>query len=214
MRRFFFLFAFLLALLIPVESVAAPFAVLHKRGSAWSGGGSSTFYPGAGGDDYSWSDLAFQKGNSWVGFGGHDRSYHAGFRFSNVTIPQGATIITEYLGGPAYNDGTNDPVIYIYGNDTNDAVLPTSVNECTELVHTTAMVEWNPTVWTAGTVYTTPELKTIIQEIVDRGDWESGNHMQILLIDQTGSQLSHNRNYCGIEYEYGAKKVGLYVEWE
>lgn len=39
MRRLFLLFAFLLALLIPAESVAGPFMVLPKRGSAWSGGG-------------------------------------------------------------------------------------------------------------------------------------------------------------------------------
>lgn len=36
MRRLLTLFALFLALLIPVESVAGPFMVLHKRGSAWS----------------------------------------------------------------------------------------------------------------------------------------------------------------------------------
>lgn len=37
MRRFFLLLSVLIALLIPAESFAGPFMVLHKRGSAWSG---------------------------------------------------------------------------------------------------------------------------------------------------------------------------------
>ena len=46
---------------------------------------------------------------------------------------------------------------------------------------TTAAIEWWPSSanWVANTSYTSPELKTVVQEIVDLAGWTSGNAIQI-----------------------------------
>jgi type IV pilus assembly protein PilY1 len=48
-------------------------------------------------------------------------------------------------------------------------------------------VTWNNLpAWTKDNAYQTPDLKTIVQEIVDRPGWQSGNRMVIFLYGASG----------------------------
>lgn len=112
-----------------------------------------------------------------------DEFAHVYFRFPNATIPQGATISVAYLelnanGAPA---GAGDPMLTkVYGIDEDNHTAPTSFSDWNtdHGLHTTAAVDWDFNTATSGTL-TSPSLVSIIQEIVDRGGWSSGNAIGI-----------------------------------
>ena len=62
------------------------------------------------------------------------------------------------------------------------------------VLSTTAVVNWQPAAWTNNTTYDTPDLSTIIQEIIDRAGWVSGAHMQIIM-DNNGSSANAYRTF-------------------
>lgn len=114
--------------------------------------------------------------------------YESFIRFPNVTVPQGATITSAYLYITADGTvGTQPWLTKIYGNDVDNATAPTTFAGYDALVRTTAAVDWDPTVWTTATEYQSPDISSIIQEIVDRGSWASGNAMQLLWVGDDGA---------------------------
>ena len=104
--------------------------------------------------------------------------YGEGLRFLNVTIAQGLTINSATLTWTARtNQAGTDVLTNIDGEDADDTATFTAVlANYTDRPRTTALVPWdNLGAWTTDTEYESPELKTILQEIVDRGSWSSGN---------------------------------------
>ena len=143
----------------------------------------ATFYVTSGADDAFWRNTTyFSSASSNDIFGLVPTSFNCRcFRnFSNVTIPQGATINSAYIRfQAATNQGVNFNS-FIVGNDVDNAVSPISYAECEALALTTATVDWLsiPT-WLANSFYNTPDISTIVQEIVDRPTWTFGNKMLI-----------------------------------
>lgn len=106
---------------------------------------------------------------------------YAGFRFTNITIAPGSTVsaatLTLYLPSAANDDADVD----IYGEDADDAAtFTTANNDITNRTATTAVA-----VWTAGSLGTgwkvSADFAAVIQEIIDRGGWASGNDIVIVL---------------------------------
>lgn len=120
-------------------------------------------------------------------------------RFENVTVPQGATITTAYLRPVSLVDiSTTVVCVYITGNkETNPTWTMSLANYITrrgtvvgganDSYLTAAQVAWdNISAWVAGIRYDSPEIKTIIQEIVDQAGWVSGNNLHLWLDDHNG----------------------------
>ena len=57
---------------------------------------------------------------------------------------------------------------------------------------TAARVDWDPAAWSSGAWYESPELKAVIQEIVNRPGWASG-HALVLLLADDGSAANVSR---------------------
>lgn len=174
---------------------------------------SGNFYPAVSGDDYEWYSGTFWSNLAWWGFGAHDQSYHGGIRFPSVNIPKNSQITSAYMSFTGYqNNEGNDPHIHIYGNNVDNATVPTSVASAEALALTSAMVEWNPETWMQNVVYSSPDVSTIIYEIVTRTSWNSGNALQIIVRNQTTVAANHSRS-C---YSYDgsvAKRPVLHIEW-
>ncbi|MGD8846418.1 MAG: hypothetical protein PVI54_12945, partial [Desulfobacteraceae bacterium] len=102
-----------------------------------------------------------------------------GIRIQNVAIPQGATIHSAYLEFNAYASNSETSNFLIEGEASDDAEpFDTVADNLKSRVAATATVAWNNVqAWTAGQYYPTPDISTIVQEIVDRGGWSSGNSM-------------------------------------
>jgi hypothetical protein len=109
---------------------------------------------------------------------------HSGLRFLNVTIPQGATINTATV--TVYNQVTQDDSLtlsarwYAWAADdagqfTSGGNLPSTVSKTTAF-----------TAFTQGTA--TPaniahNVASILQEIVNRGGWVSGNDVNFIAFE-------------------------------
>ena len=105
-----------------------------------------------------------------------------GMRFKNVTVPLNATILAAYIEFNVDETDNEDGTLTIKGEDIDDAPgFSSSDDDISDRTTTTAEVEWvlsDENRWTStNTKKQTPELKTIVQEIVYRTGWSSGNDM-------------------------------------
>jgi hypothetical protein len=134
-----------------------------------------------------------------------------GLRFRSITIPQGAVITKAYIQFTADEVTTAAASHTIKGQDVdNAAVFTTSKKNVSNRIKTTASVSWVPSTWptvgASGTAQQTPELKTIVQEIVSRTGWVSGSSM-VFIITGTGKRTAES--YEGL----ASGAALLYVEY-
>jgi len=101
-----------------------------------------------------------------------------GIRFQNVQIPQGVTITSASIGFIADENGSAASTLTIDAQavDSAPAMSTTSTN-ISGRTGTTAQVTWSPQAWTSGDPYSTDDISTIVQELVNRAGWNSGNAM-------------------------------------
>ena len=146
-------------------------------------------YPAANADDCCWSANRFSSSQLYIGRNNYSESNNAAFRFPNVTIPQGATIDSAVIALTASGySGSNTVNVLIHANDEDAAVAPTTKEAGAALVLTTANVAWAAIgVWQDKTQYDSPDIKTVIQEIVDREGWASGNALMVVLADNSST---------------------------
>ena len=128
--------------------------------------------------------------------GSSSNRQEVGMRFRNMTIPQGASIVSAYVEfeTDATNSGTCN--LTIYGQDIDDAPTFTSSNSnISNRTKTSANVSWSPSNWsTVSQKHQTSDISSIIQEIVNRGGWSSGNDIVIII---TGSGEREAESYDG-----------------
>jgi hypothetical protein len=104
---------------------------------------------------------------------------HFGLRFRNVTIPNGATINSASLSVVPTASTFDEPLHVIAGfaHDDTPIFATSPTTNISDRALTTATVLWDSTDLGADgtTRFNTPDLSAIVQEIVDRPGWVSGN---------------------------------------
>jgi MSHA biogenesis protein MshQ len=120
-------------------------------------------------------------------------TWHGGFRWDSVTIPNGATIDSAYLtfywnGADHYGSTV---VLNVQAWDHDDAPQFDNTNRPSTVTRTTASVSWsvaNP--GTHPATKTSPDIKSVIKEIVDRAGWASGNAINLVCMNSnTGDKF-------------------------
>lgn len=143
---------------------------------------SVTVNPTAAGDD------GFQVGTNWSSQAGNTTMrvgsslgapYHSGIRFPNVTIPNAATITLATLGLTAASTSGVGGAGTIYAWDTDNAAQFDNSNLPGDATRTTASTS---IVADATTGAKTWAITSIIQEVVDRAGFASGNAIAIPII--------------------------------
>lgn len=108
-----------------------------------------------------------------------------GVRFSGVTIPPGAIINSAFLEFKAAQGGSAAASFSIAGEASDNAAAYTNVaNSIKGRVRTASPVAWQPTAWTLGGTYRSGDVKGILQQIINRAGWRSGNAAAFMI---TGS---------------------------
>jgi len=134
-------------------------------------------------------------------------------RFANVTIANAATISECVVGLTASNSDSDVTVTLTLGfADADDQAAPTDATELDALTMTTATVAWSPGAWTDGEKYFTPDLKTSLQEVVDRGGWASGQAV-VLIIEDNGSSGQAFRRFSAYDFDSGSEKPFMAVAY-
>jgi hypothetical protein len=135
---------------------------------------------GAAADDW-WArdgDSAYFGTSGWA-YSGDDSSgnydYRSGFRFTGVAVSVGATIDVAYLSLRAKQTKTVYPATKIIGEAADNPTAPTSLTTFAARTRTDASAPWTPVAWVADTWYNSPSTVAVIQEIIGRGGWASGN---------------------------------------
>lgn len=128
-------------------------------------------------------------------------SQYIGLRFLNVTIPNAATINSASISLNFTSASYDDPDVTIYAEATDDSTtFTTGSSNISGRTSTSATVTWTATGIGTGTK-TSPDIKTVIQEIVNRGGWTSGNDINIIIKGNGGSSAFRIRSYdAGSDY--------------
>ena len=106
-------------------------------------------------------------------------------RYTNISIPQGATINSAYIQFTCryLSDEVTPTEIYCEDVD-NAAAFPANQSPSSTFIsrldtRTTNYVTWNIPAWTtagaSGNDQKTTNLASLVQEVVDRANWSSGN---------------------------------------
>ena len=119
-----------------------------------------------------------------------------GMRFQEIDVPQGATIIDAFIDVTASSTKTaGNPTLTIFGEkNTNPGQFSSSDFNITNRTKTTASVDWTTGDWTGQVKYTTSDLKTIVQEIVNQGGWASGNSMVFIVNNGANQREAYSFN--------------------
>ena len=152
-------------------------------------------------------ELTFDRSNQTVGV-----------RFTDLAIPVGSSVTDAYIQFQADESHSGSTSLTIEGQAAdNAATFVTESNNVSVRPRTSAAASWTPAPWTAagdsGPDQRTPNIASIIQEIVERPGWSSGNSL-VLLITGTGERAaeSYDGNQAGapllhVEYMQGPVAV-------
>ncbi len=198
-------------------------------GGGGGGGGTSTFTVSASADDgyvqkntqdtatptSGWGSPSNSSSNIVVGvqedYDNYPNIYShflGYFRFQNVTVAQGATISSAFL--KPYIGGGSAKTWALKGFDKDNVSAPTSGGDLAASNLTTAGIT-NFVISTGESEKTSPDIKAVIQEIVDRSGWSSGNSMMfaVWLNNYTsGTQIRNPKSY---DFSSGSKACKLEI---
>jgi type IV pilus assembly protein PilY1 len=140
-----------------------------------------------------------------------------GMRFTNITIPKGAIITSAYITFTA--SATRAGTVCrtkIRGEDADNPSAFSDYSDYSGRPRTSAEVNWDGIApWTKDSEYNSPEIKTIIQEIIDREGWASGNAL-VLFWDDHEDRSDHNADTWrgGQSYDGDSAKTSkLHIEY-
>ena len=137
--------------------------------------------------------------------------FWGGFRWTNVTVPPGATITTALLDLNLHIN-QDDALVTVYGeNVDNAATFTATADNIKNRPKTTASVPWavdslvsGADVWLSGeSPDARLEVKSLVQEIVSRPGWSSGN--ALVLFSQPGTAANK---------DFQAQSYAQFPEWD
>jgi len=138
-----------------------------------------------------------------MGWEGEDLNIMTTFtRFRNVTIPQGAIIDSAFLHIYAHEDEADLAKVNISAEFADNSAIFTEEELISSRTWTTAKIDWNiAEPWTMWQPYRTPDLKSLVQEVIDREGWVSGNALTLFFRgeDQGASLLDNARDFESYE---------------
>lgn len=113
-----------------------------------------------------------------------------GLRFQEVEIPQGVTITDARIDFTAAVASSGSASYTIAGVTEDDATPFTAASSNLSARSKTTSVNWpGAEDWTAaGEVYSTPDLSSIVQDIVNRSGWCGGNSISFI-IQNSGTNI-------------------------
>jgi len=132
-------------------------------------------------------ELVYDKSNQTVGM-----------RFNSVDIPSGATITNAYIQFQVDETPSGTTSLTIQAQAADDP--PTFTNSSGNIssrARTAAAQSWSPPPWptknAAGPDQRTPNIAAVIQEVVKRTGWASGNSL-VVIITGTGERVAESYN--------------------
>jgi len=130
---------------------------------------------------------------SWRG----NRQQSVGVRFQNVQIPKGAEIVDAELVFEIERFRSGLSSVNIHGvNEDYAATFENKLNDITSRTKTTATVPWdNIEELDINALLATPDISSIVTEIVNRDGWVPGNAMAFVLSNKGAKRIRELKSY-------------------
>jgi len=121
-----------------------------------------------------------------------------GLRFAGIPVPPNGEIVSAKIQFKVDETGSEAASYTIRGEANDNAPTYQAISgNISARPSTVATVPWAPPAWTmigeAGPTQLTPELKTIVQEVVNRPGWVQGNAVAFM-IDGTGRRTAEAKD--------------------
>lgn len=124
-----------------------------------------------------------------------------GLRFNNLQIPKDAEIIEAKIQFTTDDETSNGTcILSISAEDSANApVFATNAGNISNRQRTQNSINWEPLAWTSpfnsSAVQRTPDLSSIVEEIIEKPAWAEGNAM-VFIFEGTGrrSAVAHEQN--------------------
>lgn len=174
-----------------------------------------TAYPGVSADDGNHlSTNFFYAANNDIPIGNESNYTNNGafIRFTNVAVPQGAVIASAKIRLRSFSAKTGTVAVRIKAVAADNPDAPTTASGINSATKTTAYVDWSPADWSQDVWCETPDIGSVIQEIVDRAGWASGNAL-IAYIGNNGTAYPNFREFYAYDYSTGLYKPELIVSY-
>jgi hypothetical protein len=135
--------------------------------------------------------------------------YNNWYRWNNVTIPDNVTITSAYVS--LYRAGAfgTPATCAIYFEKSANPDAPIGFTDIRGRTKTDTYVEWDPP--SAGTWLESPDIKSIIQELVDNYSYSSGAAMMMLFM---GAGSGNNRIVVRTYDVSATNAPKLHIEYE
>jgi hypothetical protein len=145
------------------------------------------------GDDATYDPLVdwyYDSISTILGYISYPQNFTSGYVFEGLNVAKSTSITSAkvtFITNASESDTPVNLKIYAEAADTTSAFSSKTNFSSRYTNGTTAVVPWADVgAWTANNSYDTPEIKTVIQEIVNRAGWVSGNNLTIYVGFDTG----------------------------
>jgi hypothetical protein len=136
-------------------------------------------------------------------------AFNSFFRFTNVSIPVGATIVSAKITFKCQNAESNNTCnLKLAFQDADDPAAPTTYSGVMD-APVTSFVNWNSIgSWTLNDWYDSPDLSSILQSVIDRAGWAENNAVIAHLRDNGSSANALRWPY---QYDGGAANAAKLI---
>ena len=160
---------------------------------------------GANADDGHWSGLVFSNNITVAKYGVNEIGIatHNYYRWTDVTIPDGATITSATVSCYDYGSGmgTTPNGTKLYFHKSANPAAPTNITQAKALVNSATTNYVVPAMSNGGGWFAHPDVSAIIQELVDTYSYSSGSAMMAFIISASGNASNYGaiymRDYAG-----------------
>ena len=117
------------------------------------------------------------------------------FRFDNLSVPSGATITSARIEFTADKDSNVNSNFTIAAEDVDDsAPYTTADRNLSDRQSAAITVPWSPERWYDDQTYYSPDITSVVQQIVNRDGWCGGNALTILVDGDGRRDAKSSRN--------------------
>ena len=170
-------------------------------------------------DGEKWNFHLTSYSSIYVGYGASYQCREGGaFRFSGVSIPQGATILSAHLK-------VNNPGMRVFtpvksrieGYDEDDAAVFSTLADLDSRPTTSGSVDWDVEPFWRFEWHDSPDISLMVQEIINRDGWQAGNALALNWQDWEGRSDRNNRHREIYSYNFSGHEdqaAKLEVSWQ
>jgi len=160
---------------------------------------------GVNADDGHWYGSVFSANATaaYYGVNGGGKAVHNYYRWTDVTIPDGATITSATVSCYDYGSGvgTIPNGTKLYFHKSANPAAPTKITQANALFNSLTTNYVVPVMSNGGSWFAHPDVSAIIQELVDTYSYASGAAMMCIIKAVTGNASNYGaiymRDYTG-----------------